>query len=66
MGHCIPEGASRIQQSFKDRNALAVVEPPKGAKVLGTTTRLDYKINNSVFENTKSVCAYEGTNREKI
>jgi hypothetical protein len=37
-------------QGFKDRNVLKVVELPQGAKVLGTTTRLEYKINNGVFE----------------
>jgi hypothetical protein len=40
-------------QGFKDRNVLKVVELPKGAKVLGTTTRLEYKINNRVFEKYK-------------
>ncbi len=30
-----------------------VVELPKGAKVLGTTTLLDFKINNSVLEKYK-------------
>jgi len=37
-------------QGFKDRNVLSVVKLPPGAKVLGTTTRLEYKINNGVFE----------------
>ena len=32
-------------QGFKDRNALAEAKLPEGAKVLGITKRLDYKIN---------------------
>jgi hypothetical protein len=37
-------------RGFKDRKVLAVVKLPAGAKVLGTTTRLEYKINNGVLE----------------
>ena len=54
-------------QGFKDQNALAVVELPKGAKVLGTTTRLDYKINNGVFEKHKvRMCVRGDQQREGI
>ncbi len=28
---------------FKDMKALAIVKPPKGARIPGTLTRLDYK-----------------------
>ena len=31
---------------FKDMKALAVVKPPKGAKILGTLTRWEYKAEN--------------------
>jgi hypothetical protein len=34
---------------FKERQVFATVALPKGAKVLGTTTRLDYKIDNGVL-----------------
>ncbi len=37
-------------QGFKDRNVLSVVKLPQAAKVLGTTTRLEYKIDNGFFE----------------
>ena len=40
-------------QGFKDRKVLAVVKLPAGAKALGTTTRLEYKINNGVLEKYK-------------
>jgi hypothetical protein len=30
-------------QGFVDRHAYKIVRPPKGAKILGTTTRWDYK-----------------------
>ena len=47
-------------QGFKDRNVLKVVELPQGAKVLGTTTRLEYKINNGVFEKYKVLMCVRG------
>ena len=37
---------------FVDRKALKVVKLPKGARALGTTTRLDYKINKSQHVHT--------------
>jgi hypothetical protein len=56
-------------QSFKDRKVLSVVKLPPGAKVLGTTTRLEYKINNGVFEKYKvrmCVRSDEGISNEKV
>ncbi len=46
------DGAQAYQkefQGFKDRGVFATVRPPKGAKILWTTTRLDYKIDNGVL-----------------
>ncbi len=40
-------------QGFKDRGVFAKVRPPKGANILGTTTRLDYKIDNGVLDKRK-------------
>ncbi len=38
---------------FKERGVFATVVPPKGAKILGTTTRLDYKIDDGVLTKRK-------------
>ena len=38
---------------FKERGVFATVVPPKGAKILGTTTRLDYKIDNGLLTKRK-------------
>ena len=38
---------------FKERQVFETVALPKGAKVLGTTTRLDYKIDNGVLTKRK-------------
>ncbi len=37
------EALNQEYRGFKDRYALAVVKPPKGARILGTLTRLEYK-----------------------
>ena len=36
-----------------DRGAVKAVKPPQGAKILGTTTRLEYKSDNGVFSKRK-------------
>jgi hypothetical protein len=54
-------------QGFKDRIALAVVKLPEGAKALGTTTRLEYKINNGVLEKYKvRMCVRGDQQREGV
>ena len=54
-------------QGFKDRSVLKVVELPQGAKVLGTTTRPEYKINNGVFEKYKvRMCVRGDQQREGV
>ena len=34
---------------FKDRDAVKMVIPPRGAKVLGSTTCVDYKVEQGVL-----------------
>jgi hypothetical protein len=34
---------------FKEREVLATFQLPKGTKVLGSTTRFDYKVDNGVL-----------------
>jgi len=36
-------------KGMMDRGAVKAVKPPQGAKILGTTTRLEYKSDNGVF-----------------
>ena len=38
---------------FKERQVFATALLPKGTKVLGTTTRLDYKVDNGVLTKRK-------------
>ena len=40
-------------QGFKDRSSFAIVKPPPGTKILGTTTKTEYKVNNGQFEKRK-------------
>ncbi len=40
------EALNKEYRGFKDSNALAVVKLPKGARILGTLTRWDYKEDN--------------------
>ena len=40
-------------QGMMDRGAVKAVKPPQGAKILGTTTRLEYKSDNGVFSKRK-------------
>ena len=41
-------------QRFKGRHAFRIVIPPRGAKILWSTTRTDYKVEKSVAAETKS------------
>ena len=47
------EACQKEFQGCKDRNVFAVVRPPPGTKVFGTTTRTEYKVNNGVMEKRK-------------
>jgi hypothetical protein len=40
-------------QGFYDHGTLKVVRPEPGAKVIGTTTRTEYKVVNGVFKKHK-------------
>ena len=45
-------------QGFKDRDAVRVVSPPRGAKVLGSTTGTHYKVEQGVLPTrTVRLCA---------
>ena len=36
-----------------DRGTVRAVKPPPGAKILGTTTRTEYKTSNGIFDKRK-------------
>ena len=36
------EALNKEYRVFEDRNALAILKPPKGARILGTMTRWEY------------------------
>ena len=40
-------------QGFIEQGTLKIARPEKGAKVLDTTTRADYKVANGVFDKRK-------------
>ena len=54
------EAYQKKYQGFKDRDAVRVVIPLCGAKVLGSTTRTDYKVEQGGFRSAKYVCVHEG------
>ena len=60
------EAYRREYQGFKDRDAVKMVIPPRGAKVLGSTTRVDYKSNQACFRNEKYVCDHEGISKYMV
>ncbi len=47
-------------QSIMDRKAVDMVKPPPGAKILGTTTRLEYKIDNGRLSKWKARMCVRG------
>ena len=53
-------------QGFKDRDSVGMVIPPRGAKVLGSTTRVDYKVEQGVLQKRKYVCAHEGISKSMV
>ena len=40
-------------KGMMDRGAVRAVKPPPGAKILGTTTRTEYKTSNGIFDKRK-------------
>ncbi len=40
-------------KGMMDRGAVQAVKPPPGAKILGTTTRTEYKTSNDIFDKRK-------------
>ena len=47
------EALNKEDRGFKDRNALAIVKPPKGARILGALTRWEYKEDNGTLVKCK-------------
>ena len=47
-------------QGIMDRKAVDMVKPPPGAKILGTTTRLEYKIDNGKLSKWKARMCVRG------
>ena len=52
------EAYRKEYQEFKERDAARVVIPPRGAKVLGSTTRTNHKVEQGVLQKRKvRLCA---------
>ena len=47
------EAYRKEYQGFKDRDAVRMVILPRGAKVLGSTTRVDYEVEHGVLQKRK-------------
>ncbi len=47
------EAYDKEYQGFIEQRTLKIARPEKGAKVLDTTTRADYKVTNGVFDKRK-------------
>jgi len=54
------EAYNKEYQGMMDRGAVRVAKPPPGAKILGTTTRLEYKSDNGVFTKRKARMCVRG------
>ena len=52
-------------QGFLTQGTLKIVKPKRGAKVLDTTTREDYKVTNSVFDKRKIRLCVCGNQQEE-
>ncbi len=50
---------------FKECQVFSTVPLPKGTKVLGTTKRLDYKVDNAVLTKRKVCMCEEGISRQR-
>jgi hypothetical protein len=51
---------------FKERQVFPTVPLPKGTKVLGTTTRLDYKVYNGVLTKRKVRMCVRGDQQTEV
>ncbi len=47
------EAYGKEYQGFIEQGTLKIARPEKGAQVLDTTTRADYKVTNGVFDKRK-------------
>ena len=52
-------------QGFLTQGTLKIVKPEKGAKILDTTTRADYKVTNGVFDKRKIRLCVCGNQQEE-
>ena len=54
-------------QGFNFRDAVRMVLPPRGAKpeVLGSTTRVDYKVEQGVLQK-RNFCVHEGISKVMV
>ena len=59
------EAYLKEHQGFIEQGTFKVARPPKGAKVLDTTTRADYKVTNGVFEKRKIRLCVCGNQQEE-
>ena len=57
------EALNKEYWGFKDRNALAIVKPPTGARILGTLTRWEYNEDNGTLVNYKVRMVVRGDQR---
>ena len=53
------------QQGFTDRDVFDIVKPPPGAKILGTTTVCDYKMDSGVFQKRKVRMCVRGDQQQE-
>ena len=54
------EAYHKEYQGFKDRDAVRMDIPPRSAKVLGSTTHIDNKIELGVLQKRKYICVHDG------
>jgi hypothetical protein len=59
------EAYDKEYQGFIEQGTLKIARPEKGAKVLDTATRADYKVTNGVFDKRKTDYVSAATNRSK-
>ena len=55
------EAYRKKYQEFKDRDTVRMVIPPRGAKVLGSTTRVEHKVEQGVHQKQKYVVCTRGS-----
>ncbi len=59
------EAYNKEYQGFIERGTFVEVKTEKGEKILGTTTRLDYKMVNGVFDKRKMQLCVRGDQQQE-